>query len=161
MSRCSNCRRECPTERCSRCKTARYCGEACQRQHWKAHREACAAFAAPSRGRGTEHHAANARIAKAVALAITPEAERELAAELEGRDDHAIVIVYRGPAECGPGPLSRSNKAIVPVADVVEFLRYNSLPGASWEPGDRKLAIVVGSEGRSFTCANCVALESR
>ena len=32
---------------CSRCNTVRYCSRECQRGHWKAHKPACAAAAAP------------------------------------------------------------------------------------------------------------------
>jgi hypothetical protein len=34
---------------CARCRRARYCGAACQRTHWKAHKPACNAAAAPDR----------------------------------------------------------------------------------------------------------------
>lgn len=38
---CLACGLGAPAFRCSRCKEARYCGEACQRRHYAAHRSRC------------------------------------------------------------------------------------------------------------------------
>merc|ERR1712216_401946 len=45
-----------PVQKCSRCKEARYCGEKCQRAHWKAgHKNTCTppSLAMTPRGTGT------------------------------------------------------------------------------------------------------------
>jgi hypothetical protein len=38
---CAWCGTEKPTQRCSKCHMARYCGTVCQRAHWQIHRPAC------------------------------------------------------------------------------------------------------------------------
>ena len=43
---CAYCARRIGTLRCAGCQT-RYCGKACQRLHWRAHKPACGARAAP------------------------------------------------------------------------------------------------------------------
>jgi uncharacterized Fe-S cluster-containing MiaB family protein len=35
-------------KKCSRCKSVKYCSEACQRTHWRVHKPSCAAAAGPS-----------------------------------------------------------------------------------------------------------------
>ncbi|KAG6555189.1 hypothetical protein Mapa_003228 [Marchantia paleacea] len=48
---CANCKTPSSTSRCSRCKTARYCGSVCQKQHWNdGHKEECRAPDPPSSG---------------------------------------------------------------------------------------------------------------
>lgn len=37
---------------CAGCRTARYCGRACQRQHWRQHKPVCQALAAAAAGTG-------------------------------------------------------------------------------------------------------------
>lgn len=46
-ARCDSCKREHPHQLCSRCRAARYCDAACQRQHWAQHKGACQPNAAP------------------------------------------------------------------------------------------------------------------
>ena len=45
-TRCSNCDEEAPLRRCLQCGVVAYCGEKCQREHWKhgGHKKACKAY---------------------------------------------------------------------------------------------------------------------
>jgi len=38
---CEGCTVEAPIKRCARCHVAGYCGFACQKQHWKVHKQSC------------------------------------------------------------------------------------------------------------------------
>ena len=57
-----------PAKQCSRCKT-RYCGPACQEQHWKAgtHDQLCRKI---KKGGGAEQYHANKKCKEAVAVAV-------------------------------------------------------------------------------------------
>ena len=42
MRHCLNCLKEVSASlRCSRCRTALYCSKACQKKHWKVHKNIC------------------------------------------------------------------------------------------------------------------------
>ena len=60
-----------PAKQCSRCKT-RYCGAACQKQHWDAgaggaHKDLCKKI---KKGGGAEQYHANKKYKEAVAVAV-------------------------------------------------------------------------------------------
>jgi len=58
--KCQNsaCQQQLPVSQlktCSRCKTAQYCGSACQEAHWKMHKKKCAQLAASGGGHGLRY----------------------------------------------------------------------------------------------------------
>ena len=75
LTQCAACAAPLPhlAKQCSRCKT-RYCGQACQEQHWKegGHDKLCKKI---RRGGGAELHYANNKYAEAVAVAAEACAE--------------------------------------------------------------------------------------